>query len=445
MISPNDSVCIALSGGADSVSLFHFLVTNKQELNINEIYACHINHMLRGVESDSDEAYVRELCREYGVKLFVKSFDIKKLSSEHKMSIEETARNARYNYFEEISKKCSCKIATAHTISDSMETTIFNLSRGSGLKGLCGISASRDYIIRPLIYCTRKDVEDYCAQNNLKFVIDSTNCSDDYSRNKIRHKVIPILYRLNQSLDKAFLHFYNQGEEDEDFLETITDNAIKNMSVGTCFSRNEYLKQHKSIKFRVLAKILSDEKIEVSYNRLELLDNYINSGEGAVQLNLYNYLKIKGDYFEISSNDIEFDYFEVKLPKLMLNETAEFIINNTKKVRFTLKHCEQNKNFENISNIGLKKQLDYDRINGDVYFRQRKEGDKIHLHKRNCTKTLKQLFNEMKLNQIERSKEVVLCDAMGLIWVENVGCSSKVAVDSATKNILIISLEETIC
>ncbi|MEG3007268.1 MAG: tRNA lysidine(34) synthetase TilS [Oscillospiraceae bacterium] len=441
MISNNDSVCIALSGGADSVSLFHFMVTNKKMLGIKNLYACHLNHMLRDDEADNDEKFVVNLCNSFNIEVFVKKVDINKKANETSKSIEEAARDERYDFFAEISKKYNCKIATAHTLSDSMETTLFNLSRGTGLKGLCGISPTRDYIIRPLITCSRREIEKYCCENELSFVTDSTNNTDLYTRNRIRHNIIPKFYELNPMVESSFLRFYSQGETDEDFLEQETDKAYKLIEKSQLYLRNEYLLLHKAIRYRVLAKILSDKSIDVYSARLELLDNYIYSGTGAVQLSKDDYLKVSNEYFKICEN-ISQEYYEMTIPHLQLGNKEKIQLPTGKTIEFSLEHYEQNKNFENNLDKDLKKRLDYDRIKGNILLRQRKDGDKINLHKRNCTKSIKKLFNEMKIPTEKRNSQVVLCDEEEIIWVEGVGCSSNVATNIKTQNVLIINMED---
>ena len=188
MLGKGSTVTVALSGGADSVALLYCLLELKEQFSLN-IRAAHLNHNLRGDESLRDANFVADLCKKLNVDLSLKSADVSSVAKETGESIELAARRVRYDFLNEVSGGI---IATAHTASDSFETMLFNLSRGTAIKGLSGIPPKRDNLIRPLIYCTRADVEEYCKQNNISFVTDSSNLSDDYTRNKIRHNVVPV-------------------------------------------------------------------------------------------------------------------------------------------------------------------------------------------------------------------------------------------------------------
>ena len=154
LLENNDTVAVALSGGADSVSLLHMLYSVKQKYNLT-LYAIHINHMIRGAEADRDEEFCRKYCEKLSVKLFVKRIDVPNIAKDEKISTELCGRNVRYKAFDELSKELGCKIATAHTLSDNAETFMINLIRGTSLNGLCASPEKRDDIIRPLILCDR--------------------------------------------------------------------------------------------------------------------------------------------------------------------------------------------------------------------------------------------------------------------------------------------------
>ena len=443
MIKDGDSVCVALSGGPDSVSLFNYFVENRDILKINKLYACHLNHNLRGKESDRDENFVKMLCADSRVEVFIKSVDINALCGEIRTSVEETARNARYDFFREIHEKYDCKIATAHTLSDCMETAVFNMSRGTGTRGLCGITPVRDYIIRPLIRCSRREVEKYCCENDISFVTDSTNNEDVYTRNRIRHGIIPKLYELNPAVENAFVRLFEQGESEQAYLDLETDRAYESIKNSDKFMRKPFLELHKAIAYRLLAKALSEYDIEISFLRLELLYEYILSGTGTVQLNKNYYLNAKSDFFEISENEKSSqEYFEEEI-KFQNNETEiKKIFPKSKTVIFQLIQCEQSIKFEKNLKKDLKNCLDYDKIKNGIFVRQKKEGDKITLSRRNCTKSLKKLFTEMKIPAEKRESQLIMSDGEDVIWVEGAGVSQKTEVNNETKNIIKIIISE---
>ena len=222
LLEKSHNVTVALSGGADSVSLLNVLVSLKDKLNIN-VSAAHLNHMIRGEEAIRDEEFARICCEKLGVPFFCERIDVPKYAKEHRLSLEAAAREVRYSFLRRVNTGV---VATAHTASDSLETIIFNLARGSSLKGLCGIPAKRDIFIRPLILSTRADVEQYCAENRLEYVTDSTNLSDDYTRNRIRHSVIPVLKEINPAVEKAVSRTVEGLLEDERFLSSLADKFL---------------------------------------------------------------------------------------------------------------------------------------------------------------------------------------------------------------------------
>ena len=184
-MTDTDSLTVALSGGADSVALLYAMAELKEEYSFS-LSAAHLNHNLRGEESDRDEEFCKKTCEKLGIPLITESVDVKKEAEESGESIETAARRIRYDFLSRVS---SGKIATAHTADDNLETVIFNLSRGTDLAGLCGIPPVRDNIIRPLIFCTREDIENYLKEKGASYCTDSTNNEDIYKRNFIRHNI----------------------------------------------------------------------------------------------------------------------------------------------------------------------------------------------------------------------------------------------------------------
>lgn len=222
MIEKGDAVVAALSGGADSVSLLYALTELSAELGIT-VSACHVNHHLRGEESDADMRFCVELCERLGVELRVLEADVASMQQKHE-SLEECARRVRYDFFAEVS--CGKKLATAHNSNDCAETVLLNLMRGTGLKGLCGVPPVRGNIIRPLILCTRREVEEYCSARGLTWVTDKTNLSTDYTRNRIRHIILPEMLKINGSLFGTMNRMEQSLREDSDFLDGMARQAL---------------------------------------------------------------------------------------------------------------------------------------------------------------------------------------------------------------------------
>lgn len=200
LINKGDVIVVGVSGGPDSITLLTCLNKYKDYLGI-EIISAHINHLIRK-DSTEDEQYVENMCKNMGIKCYVKRADVEKIAKEQKKGSEEVGRKIRYNFFDEVARKENAnKIAIAHNMKDNAETMLLNIIRGSGLTGLEGIQAEEyGKYIRPLINCTREEIEEYCEKNNLQPRIDSTNKENIYRRNIIRNKLLPQLQELNPNI-----------------------------------------------------------------------------------------------------------------------------------------------------------------------------------------------------------------------------------------------------
>ena len=230
-------ISVALSGGADSMALITALLKLKDELGIT-LSAVHINHMLRGEESDRDEAFVRAQCKKLGVDLIVYKIDVASIADKNKISLELAARNARYEVFDTI--QCDA-LATAHNADDNFETFLFRMTRKTGLSGLCGIPVRRGKYIRPLLYCSRTEVEDFCRENEVPYVTDSTNLSDDFTRNKLRHSVVPIMKTLNVSLLESFIVIISIVVQKKNLIKDLKAKDLMFRILGKCIK--QYLQE----------------------------------------------------------------------------------------------------------------------------------------------------------------------------------------------------------
>ena len=225
LIDKNDNIILGVSGGADSVCLLYIINTIKEEYALN-ITAVHINHMIRET-AGRDEDFTRKLCEKLGVKFVSYKTDCPAISERDGISLEEAGRNERYRLFNETGEKeygkDNYKIAVAHHMDDLAETLIFNMARGTGINGLASVKCKSGNIIRPLLCVTRAEIEEYLYRAGVEYVNDETNFSDDYARNKIRHKIIPT---MNEITEKAVNHMAScagQLGEIEDYLRDQTD------------------------------------------------------------------------------------------------------------------------------------------------------------------------------------------------------------------------------
>ncbi|SMO55080.1 tRNA(Ile)-lysidine synthase [Balnearium lithotrophicum] len=224
LIHKGSKVLVALSGGPDSVTLLHLLNQLKDRLSV-EVAAVHVNHMLRGEESERDEQFVRELCRSWKVPLFVERVNVPGISKGK--NVEAVARRERYRKFKEVLESWKGDlVALGHTASDLTETVLLNLTRGTGLKGLRGFLPKRDVFIRPLFEVKREEVENYIRENKIPFVVDSSNLETKYERNLLRIEIVPILKKINPSLEDAILRETEILREIEDFVSSEVKNLV---------------------------------------------------------------------------------------------------------------------------------------------------------------------------------------------------------------------------
>lgn len=431
MLSQGDTVIVGVSGGADSTSLLYALCELKNDYDLKLIVA-HVNHCLRGEAADADEVFVSDMCNRLGVELRILRADVRGEAQKNGMGIEECGRKVRYDFFNSIEQ--GAKIATAHTLSDKTETMLFNLTRGSVLRGLCGIPAKRDNIIRPLIDCTRADVEHFCEENGIDYVTDSTNLECDCSRNRIRLLVVPELKKINPSLESAVLRCTDSLSEDEAFLSGLATDLLAAAKTKQGYSAAQLAAAQIPVRKRALASLLADYVGTIPTGRqLELIDGLLLS-EGVVQLDGGVSVAVRhGELlFPKASNDINYWSAEIdnNCAKLPFGRAKIDIINNL-----------DDKNTQLINKKLLEIRFDYDKIFGELYFRCRMDGDRIRLNGRNCTKTLKKLFNESKIPAEMRNRRVLLCDDIGIVWIEGFGCDERCALDGGTLNIAEIHIE----
>lgn len=435
MLLPGASVLTALSGGADSVALLHVLLSLKEFLGLDTIAALHVNHCLRGEESDRDEAFVRELCTAWSVPLTVIHRDVARLAREGGKGEEETGREIRYAALEKAAEGIGghCRIATAHTLSDNMETVLLHLCRGSGLHGLTGIPPVRGRIIRPLLHCSRQEIEDYCRTNGLEFVTDSTNADTRYTRNRIRSCVVPELYSINPQLDAAMDRLIGQVTEADRLMEALTDQALNEAREKEGrYRRSELLRQPEAVKSAALYKAARLAGAGAEERHIQQLKDLLETGGGCT---LPGNIQAKsGGDFLIFSQDCLPDMAES--PVLELIPGRKYNICD-RKFHFLLRSLEEVEKGQFVHKKYLKNALDYDKICGRLTIGIRQPGDAYHPAGRRAGKTLKKLFNEVHLPLNDRKSLPVVRDELGIVLVPGFGCDQRVSPGDETKRILI--------
>jgi len=432
MLNPCDFVVAGVSGGADSLAMLHFLKFGLSEYHLT-LQACHLNHMLRGDESLRDQHHVERLCQEWGIPLVVEQVDVAKIAADEKITVEEAGRKARYQLFQRLAGKTG-KIATAHTLSDRYETMLFHLTRGTGLKGLCGIPPMRGQVIRPLIGVTREEVEAYCVEHGIVYVTDSTNLDTVYSRNKIRLSVIPKLLEINPHAVEQAGKTLALLEQDSSYLEEMAVRQLQDCQQDEGLV-TERLPLHPSIRSRVLRQWLESKGITADYDTLERIEQLVSQG-GKLNISGNHFLTVEKGVLKLA---VEYDpqpYFCFPLPGGEMQMPSGAVYS------FFEVDREKMDSIQEIFKNSTYKSIDSKKIIGKLMIRQRKSGDEICIFPRNITKSIKKLFNEKKIPQEMREKLFLLCDECGIIYVENFGFDQRVAPTAETEQFLVICKQE---
>lgn len=433
MLEKGATVIVALSGGADSMALLSVLNTLATNFDLH-LLAAHVNHGLRGAEALRDEVFVKDQCKILGIEIKVLKANVKETALNSGEGIEECGRRIRYDFFNSICG--NTVIATAHTLSDSMETMLFNLARGATLKGLCSIPPVRDNIIRPLIECTRTEIEAYCSKNNISYVTDSSNLTDDFTRNNIRHNIIPQLKKINPLLENAYLRCSNSLVEDENYLNRETLNLIEAATFENGYDADILLNSHIALRKRALAKILFEKTGTKPENKhIQSVEHLLRNG-GNIQI-------LKAVTARVRSGVLLFFDTADKTSSWAVQFQEGFVELPFTSIQIKIVNKADLNNIQNVNNKILDYCFDYDKISSNILIRNRREGDSIRLAKRKCTKSLKKLFNEKGLPPEDRNKVVVICDDEGILFVEGFGCAERCTVCEETHRVCIIIFGRT--
>lgn len=434
LLSGNDNIVAAVSGGADSMCLLHFFYTMKKELNIKDLIVAHVNHNLRGEESKRDELFVKKFCQDHEIQFELFNVDVPKISKELKCGTEEAARKVRYYYFEKLAHKFNALVATAHNANDNAETVIYNLTRGSGLRGLCGIPPKRDYIIRPLLEVTREEVENYCSFYGIEYVTDSTNLLDNYTRNKIRHNIIPVLRQINPSVEKSIASNSDMFRSDDDYLTECAQKAVANARVKYGYDVFKLRGLSLSILSRAIIIIVKDTCGFVPSHKCILsVCDIINSG---------GRFNIKGNIYA-NSNSAIFRIYEQKEktgPVFSRLLPLREIKIHQKNIVFDVITKKEFDDITEFNNLLFKNALDYDIINSNTIVRTRKSGDYFTPPKRGWTKSLKKFFVDEKVVSEKRDSLLLIANGNTVIWVEGFGASQDAQPTGKTEKVLCIKI-----
>lgn len=449
LILPKDSILVAVSGGIDSVCLLDILFNLKDKLKIKKISVAHFNHKLRDKESQRDEEFVKNLAKKYELDFYAECSNIKKLSHDEKLSVQECARNYRLDFLQRIAVKShSNKIATGHNKDDLAETSLMWLIRGTSLEGLKGIAPRRDKFIRPLLLLSRSEIKNYAIRNNILNIEDSSNAKNDYLRNYIRNKLFPIIEEnCNKNAKNNIARFASIIKDDVNYLDVISKKYEKKYFKDILFGKEIKLdifnKLHPSIQKRILKNVISfisanSLKNIMHSHLLDIISIAKETNTGAKTLNLpaniiasktYSTLKITKNTHPLKLQNTE---FEINFPGLTLIE--EFGLSIT---------CAILPGGNEIDNYNLAKQgfsyFDYDKIKFPLKIRLANFGDKFQPLGSLGIKKLSDFFIDKKIPADIRWITPVITSNENIIWVLSHRIDEKYKVNHSSKNVLQIS------
>ncbi len=418
-LAADEPILVGLSGGADSSALLFMLSLHSKESGA-KIYAAHLNHGIRGDEADRDENFCKEFAKSLGVEFFSKKLDVPAIALQTGESVETAARNARYEFFDSIMENHKIKIlATAHNADDNFETLLFNIARGTGLKGLCSIPESRPtkngIVIRPILTMEKSEIIDFCKANSIKFVTDSTNLVNDYTRNKIRNQVIPILKEINLGATKNVSKMIQSLKEDSVYLQSATECFIEEFSNNNSIDAAKLCSAPCPIANRTLIQmyegISKEHTLEATHINaiVELARKNVPHSSISLPSGIDAVIESGKLCFAKKKTATEFTEYETVL------QNGE---NKIKEADITV-FVSTEQYLKNIYKNSTLLHIRFDKIDGTLLARSRRQGDKILIG--GMHKSVKKLMNEKKIPLELRQRLPIICDGNGILAIPYIG------------------------
>ncbi len=441
MLKKGDRLLIGLSGGADSICLAQILyeLATEYELELSAV-CCH--HGLRGEEADRDVQFVEDFCRERKISFYKAYEDVGKRADRKQISIEEAGREFRYETFRRLMEEHNCqKLAIAHNADDRAETMLFHLARGTGIAGLCTMEPVREFfdgrsLIRPLLWIKKADIEKWLTEKNISWRVDGSNEEDIYTRNQIRHHILPKLKDVN---DRAVEHMGETAEQLGDILSYLKEeeNRIYHkvvektggsgvISVPLLNENHFYMK--KAVLYRCLSELAEGRKDITSAHVKILLD--LLEGSTGREAHLIKGVRARREYDKlILSKDLKISDKNIEKSR---DELLEKLDITTEKYPYTGQEISKNE---------YTKHFDCDKIMGELCFRFWQEGDYLYLREDGGKKKLSRYFIDRKIPVEEREKTLLLADGNHILWIVGHRISAYYKVTEETKQILSVTIQ----
>ncbi len=432
LFTKNDGLLVAVSGGVDSVVLCQLLHLNEYHFSI-----VHCNFQLRGTESEGDEAFVKSLAALWAVPFYTKKFDTKGYALEHKLSIQVAARNLRYEWFEALRNTLNYDyILTAHHASDNIETVLYNFSKGSGLLGLTGIKPKNNALIRPLLWAKKEEIVAFLKDENLPFREDSSNQSDTYARNNIRHHVIPILKKINTNFENTANETIQRLAETQTLMNFFIDIIKKDVSHAV--DNQLFIDRNKLKTYPSVSTILFEFLKEFGFNNDQI-----------TQI-LQEDVKTGALFFSHSYKLLIDRSFYIVVPHL-LNNTSEMFFTIYKDevlVRgsnFDLVFTYLNEKQESLTKNPNEVLLDADKLSFPLTLRKWQKGDRFQpFGMGGKSQLLSDFFRLQKLSIFDKEKIWILETAQKQIcWVVGFRIDERYKLDAFSKRFVRLTFHKT--
>lgn len=438
LLSSGDKVLIALSGGPDSVFLLHFLNKYKKKFKI-ELGAAHINHLLRGNDSERDELFCKTICEELSIPFHLLRKDIKAYSKKNKISLEVAGRKIRYDFFEKIAKANKYnKITTAHNADDNAETVLLNLIKGTGIKGLAGIPVKRSNIVRPILSLTKKEILEYLDENQFEYRIDESNLSNDFERNFLRNEIIPLIQKkLNPSFANSALNTSLNLQRLNLGLAEIANelkSAVKAIHSESVSIPIEFIKKDNAFIISYIIKEIIDENFSVKLESNDLKKIFLvakkQSGKSEELTEKLIALKERNGITVKKKSSVK--YPNEKKISIGNEVKIDGKICSISEVKREEVKIVKSKNIEFISADGL---------SSTFIVRIWKEGDKFFPIGMRGSKKISDYLNDIKINSFEKKRQLVLENKGDIVWVVSKRLDDRFKITSDTKKVLKLCLK----
>ncbi len=433
LIQNGDRILVCVSGGADSVALLHFLAFSMRDFHLS-LVACHFHHGLRGADADADAAFVRELCISWNIPYVIGRGNVKREAESQKQGIEAAARTLRYRFFLDTANRCHCnKIATAHTLDDQAETVVLRLLRGSGGAGLRGILPKNNSIIRPLLGVTRQQVEEYLAAFSIPHREDASNHTDDYTRNRVRRHILPLLKEENPSIAETLGKTAESLRLDEEYLSSQTDKLFRESRCAEGYRLDSLKESPEPLLRRFALRLLAEQGVSGNEKVLQLV-HIIRAGQGRLPVGESEFTAERGLLFLADSATI--------LPFCLAISELPATLPDGRTVDVHIITDKNGGNCEKIHKNALFPPLDCDKIQGIAKIHSRRGGETIALRGRGVTKSVKKLCQEGNIPLGERGRLCLLSDEAGVLAVERFGVSERAACTDETTRALCVFISQ---